>query len=81
MSENRRKAAIALGVCLIALMFGVESAIAHHHVPSPLSWLVWTLLGTVGAVAAVAAAVYRRRARAESPPAGPGTGARGRRDP
>jgi peptidoglycan/LPS O-acetylase OafA/YrhL len=66
MSGNQRRSAIALGICVIALMFVVESAVAHHHVPSPLSWLVWTVLGAVAAVAAVAAIVYRRRAKAEA---------------
>jgi hypothetical protein len=64
MSEDERKAAIATGIAVICVLFGVESAVAHHHVPSPLSWLVWTLLGAVGTVSAVAAIAYRRRAKA-----------------
>ncbi len=63
MSENERKAAVATGIAVICAMFGVESAVAHHHVPSELSWLVWTLLGAVGGSAVVMAFVYRRRAK------------------
>lgn len=66
MTENQRKAAIAAGIAVICAMFGVESAVAHHHVPSPLSWLVWTLLGAVGGGAVAMAIVYRRRAKDEA---------------
>ncbi|MCA3181664.1 MAG: hypothetical protein O9345_07890 [Burkholderiaceae bacterium] len=64
MGENERKSAIATGIAVICLMFGIESAVVHHSVPSPLSWIVWTLLGAVGGASALVAIVYRRRAKA-----------------
>jgi hypothetical protein len=66
MTGTERKAAIATGIAVLCAMFGVESAVAHHHVPSPLSWLVWTLLGAVGGASTLMAIVYRRRAKGES---------------
>jgi hypothetical protein len=63
MDENARKAALATGIAVICAMFGIESTVAHHHAPSPLSWLVWTVLGAVGGASALMVLLYRRRAR------------------
>jgi multisubunit Na+/H+ antiporter MnhB subunit len=57
MTERQRGAAIALGICVISLVFIVETVLAHRQAPNPLSPLVWTVLGTV---AAASLGVYLR---------------------
>jgi drug/metabolite transporter (DMT)-like permease len=49
--DLQRRAAIAFGIGLIALVFLLETAVAHRHVPSAASPWVWTLLGSVAALA------------------------------
>ncbi len=61
MSEDQRRASIALGICVIALVFVVETVVADHHDPNPLSPLVWTVLGSVAAVSLGCAVFFRRR--------------------
>jgi hypothetical protein len=47
----RRSAAIAWGIGLIALVFLLETAVAHHARPSAASPWVWSVLGVVVSVA------------------------------
>ncbi len=62
-TEPRHKAAIALGVAVICVLFLVETAVANHHHPSQASPYVWGVLALV-AVGALAASVrWRLRAR------------------
>jgi hypothetical protein len=56
---NRRKASVALGVFIIAVNFGIETVVADHFKPNPLSPLVWAVLASVGA-ASLAAWVWLR---------------------
>jgi hypothetical protein len=57
MTERERRAAIALGICIVSLAFIVETVLAHRLMPSPLSPIVWTVLGSV---AAASLGVYLR---------------------
>ncbi len=43
-TPRQRKANNALGVCLVALLFLMESSFAHHKNPSPASPYVWAVL-------------------------------------
>ena len=61
-TEPKHKAAIALGVALICVLFLVETAVAHHHHPSPASPFVWGALSLVAVGALVAWARYRAQA-------------------
>lgn len=56
----RQRSRIALGVCVIALMFLSETVVVHMKVPNPASPVVWALLGTI-AVAAAAYAIWCHR--------------------
>lgn len=49
--QLRRSAAIAWGIGLIALVFLVETAVAHHSRPSAASPWVWGVLGVVALAA------------------------------
>lgn len=62
-TEPRHKAAIALGVAVICVLFLVETAVAHHHHPSAASPYVWAVLATVAVGALVASVRWRLQAR------------------
>ena len=61
-AEYKRKSAIALGIALIAVLFLIETTVAHRTVPSPASPFVWSVLVLVGGVALACAWWYRRKA-------------------
>jgi drug/metabolite transporter (DMT)-like permease len=60
--EYRRRSGLALGICLIALIFLLETWVADRRMPNPASPFVWTLLGGVAVVSAGFALWYRRKA-------------------
>lgn len=62
-AELRRKAAISLGVAVIALVFLLETSIAHRSSPSPRSPLVWGLLGVMAVGGVAGWAWWRGQAR------------------
>lgn len=49
-TPQQRKANNALGIGLVALLFIMESAFAHHKRPSAASPYVWAALGLVAVV-------------------------------
>ncbi len=61
--DDRRQAAIALGIGCICLVFLLETSIAHRTHPSPASPYVWGALGAVAALAFGRALWLRWRAR------------------
>lgn len=67
MSEDTKKSYIALGILIIAGEFLLETSIADHLNPNPLSPLVRTVLGGVIVVALVAYFRFRARARRATP--------------
>jgi len=60
MNEYTRKSKIALGFCLVSLIFLLETSLADHRMPNPASPVIWTLLG-ITAVACLAYAVWAQR--------------------
>ncbi len=58
-----RKSSIALGICVIALMFLMETAVAHQRLPNAASPLIWSLLGLVAAGSLACFFWYRAKAR------------------
>jgi peptidoglycan/LPS O-acetylase OafA/YrhL len=65
--ELRRKSQIAWGLCLICLLFLLETWNADRAMPNPASPLVWAVLGTLAAVCLVLALWLGRRVR-QAPP-------------
>lgn len=59
MSPQRRKASIALGICLISAVLLLETVFAHHRLPNAASPYIWAVLGGV-AVAALACHLWFR---------------------
>jgi hypothetical protein len=57
MNAYARKSKIALGFCLISLIFLMETSLADHRMPNPASPIIWTLLG-ITAAACLAYAVW-----------------------
>jgi cytochrome bd-type quinol oxidase subunit 1 len=53
MNVYARKSKIALGFCLISLIFLLETSLADHRMPNPASPIVWTLLGITAAACLV----------------------------
>jgi hypothetical protein len=53
----RRQAQLAFGIAVIALLFLLETAVAHRTQPSAASPLIWSVLGLVAA-AGVARGVW-----------------------
>jgi hypothetical protein len=59
--STRPKAAIALGVACICLVFLLETWVAHQRMPSAASPYVWGGLGGVALIALACWARWRRR--------------------
>lgn len=59
---DRRRAAIAYGVCLICGVFGLETWFAHQRLPSPASPWIWSGLAATAAIALALGLHWRRRA-------------------
>lgn len=62
-SDNERRAGNALGICFISLGFLFETVVAHRIHPSPLSPIVWSVLGLTAAGSLVAWWRFSRAAR------------------
>jgi hypothetical protein len=58
----QRKAQIALGIAVICGLFLLETFVAHRTTPSPVSWLVWSLLGSSAVAALCLGAWFSYRA-------------------
>ena len=43
-----RRAKLSFGVAALCVVFGLESAVAHHTAPSAASPFVWATLAVVG---------------------------------
>lgn len=63
--ELRRGAAIAWGIGLIALVFIVETALAHQSRPSTASPWIWGALGVVAVIAFARGAWLTAKSRRE----------------
>jgi hypothetical protein len=62
--EFKRKYAIALGVCVICLLFLMETAVAYQWRPDPASPCVRTVPGLAGGIALAFSIYYRLTANA-----------------
>jgi hypothetical protein len=64
-----KRAALALGVVVICVLFGIETSVAHRIAPNPASPLVWSALALGGGAAlAVWAWCRLQLARLRQPP-------------
>lgn len=64
MNAHARRSKIALGLCVICVLFLVETAVAHRTTPSPHSPLIWTVLGAVAVLCAGVAAWSHHKSKA-----------------
>jgi hypothetical protein len=63
MTDDEKKSKIALGICVICAIAGMETYFADARAPNPLSPIVWAVLGGVGALSLVASLWFRARAK------------------
>jgi lipopolysaccharide export LptBFGC system permease protein LptF len=61
-AEYRRKSQIAGGICVIALVFLLETYTADRRLPNPASPVIWAVLVVVAAIAAGLGLWFRSRA-------------------
>lgn len=61
-AEYKRKSQIAGGICLIALVFLLETYTADRRLPNPASPLIWAFLVVVAVIAAGLGIWFRSRA-------------------
>ena len=73
-SDWRRRASLAFGVAVIALLFIVETSFAHRRSPHPASPWIWAVLAVVGVVSLGVGlgCQWRARSSAAAPVAGEG---------
>jgi hypothetical protein len=62
--EYKRRSQIAGGICLIAIVFLVETYTANQRLPNAASPYIWAVLIAVAVVAAVLGGWFRFRASA-----------------
>jgi hypothetical protein len=63
--DLRCRAAIAWGIGVIALIFLIETALAHHSRPSAASPWIWSALGIIAVLAFARGARLSAKARRE----------------
>jgi lipopolysaccharide export LptBFGC system permease protein LptF len=61
-AEYRRKSQIAGGICIIAVVFLVETYTANRRLPNAASPFIWTVLVTVALIAGGLGIWFRSRA-------------------
>lgn len=61
--ELRRKSQIAWGMCVICVLFLLETWNADRLMPNPASPIVWTILGIAGVVCLCLAIWFGHKAR------------------
>jgi drug/metabolite transporter (DMT)-like permease len=60
-AQYKRKSQLAGGICLIALVFLLETYTADRRLPNPASPFIWAVLVVVAAVAAALGLWFRSR--------------------
>jgi lipopolysaccharide export LptBFGC system permease protein LptF len=58
-AQYKRKSQLAGGICLIALVFLLETYTADRRLPNPASPFIWAMLVVVAAVAAALGLWFR----------------------